>query len=125
MKKLNGNLYFQKKDVKTTTEKLLFTLTEKEFIKKQTPRDRLLIENAIKSFSNDIISLLKTEMAVKFDFIEKLYTNTMHPAVDLIDPESFNKIPNKELCQLEQIKYENWFYNYGLSLIVAQFEDCV
>ena len=47
MKKLNGNLYFESKDVIRLLESLITTLGDREFINGQIYTDRLYIEKAI------------------------------------------------------------------------------
>lgn len=122
MKKLNGRLYFETKDVLNVIDNLLFSLNEKEFICKQSAKDRTLIENAINKFKNELLFVLTTEFAVKFDLIETIYTQTMYPASNILSPEMYNQIPYHDITQIDMKNVENWFFNYGLSLAIAEFE---
>ena len=122
MKNLNGNLYFESKDVIYITDLLLGTLGDKNFVSIQTSSDRIIIENAIKNYKQEILFTLETENAMKFDFIETIYTQLMHPASNLLSPDIYNQIPYHDVTSGDMRKCENWFYNYGLSLAIAEFE---
>ena len=69
MKKLNGKLYFESKDVICIIDLLLGTLGDKNFVSIQTSADRIIIEKAIKNYKQEILFTLKTENAMKFDFV--------------------------------------------------------
>lgn len=122
MKKLNGNLYFESKDVIRLLESLITTLGDREFINGQIYTDRLYIEKAITDMQNELLFALKEEIAVKMDYIEEIYTQLMHPAVNLLSPDVYAQIPVADIGSKEMEKVENWFYNYGLALAVAEFE---
>jgi hypothetical protein len=122
MKKLYGNLYFESKDVIYTIDSLLGTLGDRKFVAFQTSADRIIIEKAIKNYKQEILFTLKTENAMKFDFIETIYTQLMHPATNILSPDIYNQLPYHDTTSADMRKCENWFYNYGLSLAIAEFE---
>ena len=122
MKKLNGNLYFESKDVIRLIESLLTTLGDREFINGQIYSDRLYIEKAITDMQNELLFALKEEIAVKIDYIEEIYTQLMHPAVNLLSPDVYAQIPVIEIGSKEMEQVENWFYNYGLLLSFNEFK---
>jgi len=122
MKKLYGNLYFESKDVIYTIDSLLGTLGDRKFVAFQTSADRIIIEKAIKNYKQEILFTLKTENAMKFDFIETIYTQLMHPATNILSPDIYNQLPYHDITSADMRKCENWFYNYGLSLAIAEFE---
>ena len=122
MKKLNGNCYYESKDVSRIIDSLLGTLGDKSFVSLQNASDRIIIESAIKSFKNEVLFALDTEIAVKFDYLETIYTQLMHPAVNLLSPDMYNQMPYHDITQIDMKKVENWFFNYGLSLAMGEFE---
>ena len=122
MKKLNGHNYFEKKDVFSISDKLLSSLSDREFVQKQSNKDRIHIERAIKTLRDEIIFVLSTEYAVKYDYIETLYTQFMHPAINILSPEVYKQKPYHDITQTDMLKCENWYFNYGLTLIVSEFE---
>ena len=122
MKILNGNSYFEKADVLKIMDNLLCNLFKREFVKKQSSSDILHIQNAIKKFATNIILLLKTEKAVNFDYIETIYTEMMYPADNLLDPAIYNQMNYSDITVDDMRRCENWFFNYGIALIVSEFE---
>ena len=122
MKKLNGNLYFESKDVIRLLESLITTLRDRELINGQIYTDRLYIEKAITDMQNELLFALKEEVAVKIDYIEEIYTQLMHPAVNLLSPDVYAQIPVVEIGSKEIEQVENWFYNYGLLLSFNKFK---
>ena len=122
MKKLNGKLYFESKDVIYIIDSILGTLGDRKFVSVQTSADRIIIEKAIKNYKQEILFTLKTENAMKFDFIETIYTKLMHPATNILSPDIYNQLPYHDITSADMRKCENWFYNYGLSLAIAEFE---
>lgn len=122
MKKLNGNVYFASKDVVYILNSLIGTLGDKEFVAKQTSLNRSIIEKAINTFKNELLYTLTTECAIKFNLIECIYTEIMYPANNLLSPVVYNQMPYHEITQLDMRKCENWYFNYGLSLAIAEFE---
>ena len=69
-----------------------------------------------------LLEILNEEMAVKFDYIENLYLDIMYSATSLVTPEVFSQIPLENITPIDTIKYYNWFFNYGLTLIISEFE---
>tara|TARA_B100001057_G_C22758740_1_gene914876 strand:+ start:567 stop:941 length:375 start_codon:yes stop_codon:yes gene_type:complete len=122
MRTLNGNSYFEKKDVLKITNYLLENLLNNSFLKIQSASDINFVQNSIKNFSASMILALKTEKAINMNFIEDLYTNTMHSADNILDPNVYNRIPYADVTQLEMRKCENWFFNYSLTLLLSEFE---
>lgn len=122
MKKLYGNLYFELKDINCIIDTLLGSLSDKHFISSQSSTDRSIIDNAIKKFRKELVFTVSSECAIKIDYIETIYTQLMHPAINLLSPEVYNQIPYHDITQTDMKKVENWFFNYGLSLVVAEFE---
>lgn len=122
MKKLNGKLYFESKDVIHIIDLLLGTIGDKNFVSVQTSADRIIIEKAIKNYKQEILFTLESENAIKFDFIETIYTQLMHPATNILSPDIYNQLPYHDITSADMRKCENWFYNYGLSLAIAEFE---
>jgi hypothetical protein len=122
MKKINGKLYFESTDVIYIIDLLLGTLGDNNFVSIQTSADRIIIEKAIKNYKQEILFTLVTENAVKFDFIETIYTQLMHPATNILSPDIYNQLPYHDISSTDMRKCENWFYNYGLSLAIAEFE---
>ena len=70
----------------------------------------------------ELLFTLKEEIAVKLDYIEEIYTHLMHPAVNLLSPDAYARIPVADIGSKEMEQVENWFYNYGLALAVSEFE---
>ena len=70
--------------------------------------------------SNTIFGILNFNL--KFDFIETIYTQLMHPATNILSPDIYNQLPYHDITSADMRKCENWFYNYGLSLAIAEFE---
>ena len=122
MKILNGNRYFDKTDIRRVTQLLLTNLPKRHFIQVQSSSDVVRIENAIKKFSNTLIQSMLYEKAVNIQFIESVYTDLMYPADALLTPATYNQMHYQDITQSDMTKCENWFFNYGLSLIVAEFE---
>lgn len=122
MKKLNGKLYFESKDVIYIIDSILGTLGDRKFVSVQTSADRIIIEKAIKNYKQEILFTLESENAIKFDFIETIYTQLMHPATNILSPDIYNQLPYHDITSADMRKCENWFYNYGLSLAIAEFE---
>lgn len=122
MKKLNGNLYFESKDVIRLLESLITTLGDRELINGQIYTDRLYIEKAITDMQNELLFALKEEVAVKIDYIEEIYTQLMYPAVNLLSPDVYARSPVVEMGSKEIEQVENWFYNYGLLLSFNEFK---
>ena len=122
MKTLNGNTYFEKQDVLKITNYLLENLLNNSFLRLQSASDINFVQNSIKNFSASLILKLKIEKAVNMDFIEDLYTNTMYPADNLLDPSVYNQIPYIDITKNDMQKCENWFFNYALTLLLSEFE---
>jgi hypothetical protein len=122
MKTLNGNKYFEALDVLNVQDLLLTDLTNRNFIRRQSSADIVLIQNAIKKFSAMMLIALKEERAINSEFIETLYTDQMYPADNLIDPMMYNQLEYVDITSVDMTKLENWFFNYGISLLVAEFE---
>jgi len=122
MRTLNGNSYFEKKDVLKITNYLLENLFNNSFLKIQSASDIKFVQNSIKNFSASLILALKTENAVNMNFIEDLYTNTMYSADNLLDPNVYNQIPYIDITKKDMQKCENWFFNYSLTLVLSEFE---
>ena len=122
MKTLNGNTYFEKQDVLKITNYLLENLLNNSFLRLQSASDINFVQNSIKNFSASLILELKIEKAVNMDFIEDLYTNTMYPADNLLDPSVYNQIPYIDITKNDIQKCENWFFNYALTLLLSEFE---
>jgi hypothetical protein len=122
MKTLNGNRYFEAPDILDVMNSLLTELTKKDFMRRQTSSDIVLVQNAIKKFSANLLIALKTEFAVNFEFIETTYTDLMHPADSLLDPLLYNQLAYADITSVDMAKVEHWFFNYGISLLVAEFE---
>lgn len=122
MKKLNGNLYFQKKDVTNICDNLILALEDSNYLKLYNKHERNSVFSSIKIFKKKLLEILKEELAVKFDYIENIYLDTMHSATSLMAPEVFNQIPVEHIAPIDTIKYYNWFFNYGLALIISEFE---
>ena len=122
MKILNGNSYFEKADVLKIMDNLLCNLFKRGFVKKQSPTDILHIQNAIKKFTTNIILLLKTEKAVNFYYIETIYTEMMYPADDLLNPAIYNQMNYSDITPDDMRRCENWFFNYGIALLISEFE---
>ena len=122
MKKLNGKLYFESKDVIYIIDSILGTLGDRKFVSVQTSADRIIIEKAIKNYKQEILFTLESENAIKFDFIETIYTQLMHPATNILSPDIYNQLPYHDITSADMRKCENWFYNHGLSLAIAEFE---
>ena len=122
MKTLNGNTYFEKKDVLKITNYLLENLLNNSFLKIQSASDINFVQNSIKNFSASLVLKLKTEKAVNIGFIEDLYTNTMYSADNLLDPNTYNQIPYIDITKKDMQKCKNWFFNYALTLLLSEFE---
>ena len=122
MKILNGKRYFEKSDVLRTTDNVLTNLLRRDFIKKQTSADIVLVQNAIKKFTTSLVLSLKTEKAINFDYIETIYTEMMYPADNLLDPVLYNQMKYLDITDIDMRMCENWFFNYGIALIVSEFE---
>ena len=122
MKTLNGNRYFEASDIIGVMNLLLTDLTKKDFVRKQSSTDIVLIQNAIKKFSANLLIALKTENAVNFEFIETEYTDLMYPAGHLLDPMMYNQLAYADINSVDMARVEKWFFNYGISLLVAEFE---
>ena len=122
MKTLNGNTYFEKQDVLKITNYLLENLLNNSFLRLQSASDINFVQNSIKNFSASLILKLKIEKAVNMDFIEDLYTTTMYPADNLLDPSVYNQIPYIDITKNDMRKCENWFFNYALTLLLSEFE---
>ena len=118
MKTLNGNTYFEKQDVLKITNYLLENLLNNSFLRLQSASDINFVQNSIKNFSASLILKLKIEKAVNMDFIEDLYTNTMYPADNLLDPSVYNQIPYIDITKNDMRKCENWFFNYTNTIVV-------
>jgi hypothetical protein len=122
MKKLNGTLYFEKNDVNKVVDRLILTIEDNQYLNRFTQYEKKLVNKSIKSFKNEILHHLLIEYAVKYDFIETLYTEMMFPAQNLVAPDKYSQIPHQSLTKTMTEQYNNWFYNYGLSLVVGEFE---
>lgn len=122
MKTLNGNRYFEASDIIGVMNLLLTDLIKKDFVRKQSSTDIVLIQNAIKKFSANLLIALKTENAVNFEFIETEYTDLMYPAGHLLDPMMYNQLAYADINSVDMARVEKWFFNYGISLLVAEFE---
>ena len=104
MKKLNGKLYFESKDVIYIIDSILGTLGDRKFVSVQTSADRIIIEKAIKNYKQEILFTLKTENAMKFDFIETIYTQLMHPATNILSPDIYNQLPYHDITSADMRK---------------------
>jgi hypothetical protein len=122
MKTLNGNKYFEVTDVLRVQDLLLTDLTKREFVRHQTSSDIVLIQNSIKKFSATLLIALKMENAINSGFIETTYTDLMYPADNLLDPRLYKQLAYADITSVDMKKCENWFFNYGISLLVAEFE---
>jgi len=81
-----------------------------------------MIQNAIKKFSASLLIALKIENAINIGFIETTYTDLMHPANNLLDPTSYKQLAYVDITTHDIKKCENWLFNYGIALLVAEFE---
>ena len=122
MKKLNGKLYFQKKDVTKICDNLIVALEDSNYLKLYSKQERNSVFSSIKKFKKKLLEILNEELAVKFDYIENLYLDIMYSATSLITPDVFSQIPLENITPIDTIKYYNWFFNYGLTLIISEFE---
>lgn len=122
MKTLNGNRYFESADVLNVTNSLLTDLTKRDFMRRQSASDIVLVQNAIKKFSTTLLIELKTEKAVNFGYIETTYTDMMYPADSLLDPAVYNQMGYQNITSADMRACENWFFNYAIALLLAEFE---
>ena len=122
MKIINGNQYFEKKDIEKIVGLLLLNLSKKEFVQNQSANDIILIENAIKSYLITLIDELTVEFALNFNYIEKIYNDIMHPACNLLHPSIYNTKNYEDITSEDMKMCENWYFNYGISLVIAEFE---
>tara|TARA_B100001093_G_C26791313_1_gene999078 strand:+ start:757 stop:1131 length:375 start_codon:yes stop_codon:yes gene_type:complete len=122
MKTLNGNQYFEKLDIEKIIGLLLINLNKRDFVQNQSVNDVILIENAIKKFLIKLIDELNTEFALNMDYIEKIYNDIMHPACNLLDPRKYDAKNYEDITSKDMKMCENWYFNYGISLVIAEFE---
>ena len=122
MKTLYGNRYFEASDVLDVMNCLLTDMTKREFIQRQSSTDIVLVQNAIKKFSSTLLIAIKMENAINIGFIETIYTDLMHPATNLLDPVLYKQLAYADITTLDMKKCENWLFNYGIALLVAEFE---
>lgn len=124
MVKLNGTYYFEKKDISSVIDCSLNDVKELKgtFLENANTTDTSYIVNAIKIFKKELIFSLNYETALNYISIENVYIEISRPADQLLEPTKYGKMPFESITSVEMKKYENWLFNYGITLVIKHFE---
>ena len=124
MIKLNGNSYFQEKDINSVIDRSLNDVKELngDFLTSAKTTETSFIVNAIKIFKKELLFSLNSENAVNYEFVENIYIDISKPANQLLDPTKYDEIPFESITSYDMRKYENWLFNYGITVVIKQFE---
>ena len=124
MIKLNGNSYFQEKDINSVIDRSLNDVKELngDFLTSAKTTETSFIVNAIKIFKKELLFSLNSENAVNYEFVENIYIDISKPANQLLDPTKYDEIPFESITSYDIRKYENWLFNYGITVVIKQFE---
>ena len=124
MIKLNGNSYFQEKDINSVIDRSLNDVKELNgnFLTSAKTTETSFIVNAIKIFKKELLFSLNSENAVNYEFVENIYIDISKPANQLLDPIKYDEIPFESITSYDMRKYENWLFNYGITVVIKQFE---
>ena len=136
MKKLNGNLYFERTDIDKCFKSACYALIDPSLIEKQNqftfafdvdmlyvlPEDELdTIKSGIKKLNNTISWELTSESAVKLDIIEKCYLSLRSPASNRLSYKEYQQTTLKNTTSDTIAFYENWLLDVGGDILFFFF----
>lgn len=124
MIKLNGNYYFEKKDIISVIDRSLNDVKELKgtFLESAKTTETSYIVNAIKIFKKELLFNLNYETALNYNSVETVYIEISRPADQLLEPTMYDKIPFESITSFDMKKYENWLFNYGITVVIKHFE---
>ena len=124
MIKLNGNYYFEKKDIISVIDRSLNDVKELKgtFLESAKTTETSYIVNAIKIFKKELLFNLNYETALNYNSVENVYIEISRPADQLLEPTKYDKIPFESITSFDMKKYENWLFNYGITVVIKHFE---
>lgn len=124
MIKLNGNYYFEEKDVISVIDRSLNDIKELKgtFLESAKTTETSYIVNAIKIFKKELLFNLNYETALNYNSVENVYIEISRPADQLLEPTKYDEIPYESITSYDMKKYENWLFNYGITVVIKHFE---
>ena len=124
MIKLNGTYYFEKRDISSVIDRSLNDVKELKgtFLESAKTTETSYIVNAIKIFKKELLFSLNYETALNYNAIENVYIEISRPADQLLGPIKYDEIPFESITSFDMKKYENWLFNYGITVVIKHFE---
>lgn len=136
MKKLNGNVYFERDDVAKFFKSACFSLIDPAILEKQkkntfhfnvdilyvlSENEINIIKEGIKKLNNTISWELTSETAIKLSKIEECYHSLRVPASNKISYEEYNQTSVKNTNNDTLLYYENWLLDVGNDILFFFF----
>lgn len=136
MKKLNGNLYFERDDVGKYYKSACLSLIDPSILDKQSkntfnfdtnmlyvlPEDELnTIKEGIKKLNNTISWELTSETAIKLHSIEECYLSLRTPASNKVSYKEYHQTSLKNTTTDIMTYYENWLLDVGNDIMFFFF----
>lgn len=124
MIKLNGNYYFEEKDITSVIDRSLNDVKELKgtFLETAKTTETSYVVNAIKIFKKELLFSLNYETALNYNSVENVYIEISRPADQLLEPIKYDKLPFESITSFDMKKYENWLFNYGITVVIKHFE---
>jgi hypothetical protein len=136
MKKLNGNLYFERDDIDKFFKSACLSLIDPSILENQSkhtfkfdtnmlyvlPEDELsTIKEGIKKLNNTISWELTSETAIKLKSIEECYHSLRTPASNKISYKEYHQTSLKNTTTDIMTYYENWLLDIGNDILFFFF----
>lgn len=136
MKKLNGNVYFERDDADKFFKSACLSLIDPSILEKQNkktfnfdvnmlyvlPEDELsTIRDGIKKLNNTISWELTSETAIKLNSIEECYLALRTPASNKISYKEYQQTSLKDTTTDIMTYYENWLLDVGNDILFFFF----
>ena len=126
MKTLNGQKYFEKKDVKEVVTLALSVVDnpydDQDFLLSILEDEKKLVRHAIKAFGNSITWEFTTETAVNFKKLKEIEKTLRFQPTELCSYDELKDIPIDKVSKLTMHQYENWLQHVGLDIMADEFQ---
>jgi hypothetical protein len=138
MKILNGNKYFERKDVAKYYKLACNSLVDPSIIENRNPKmfgftteflysadseEMDVIKHGMDKLNNTLSWELSSETALNLGTIETCYHSLRTPASNKLDKTAFKSIPTPKVTSDMVIKYEHWLGEIGIDIFFSFFSS--